>query len=133
MEVFCLKGPETISKINEVQLGMIATASLGSSVEVKQVKKVDLFFPHQNGTVRYRTTSVHKEQNGTIYNISISASLSSVPPNFWTCGGTVRLIFFRTLVNGTRSPYHFLERNGRVLLTCEQSLRCYIWIFYKLK
>ena len=73
---FLLKSPETISKINEVQLGLIAAASLVSSVEVKQVKKVDLFFcSHQNGTVRYRTTSVHKEQNGTIYNVSISASL----------------------------------------------------------
>ena len=75
-----LKNPETISKINEVQSGLIVTASLVSSVEasieVKQVKNVDLFFcSHQNGTVRYRTTSVHKEQNGTIYNVSISASL----------------------------------------------------------
>ena len=40
---FLLKSPETISKINEVQLGLIATASLVSSEEVKQVKKVDLF------------------------------------------------------------------------------------------
>ena len=73
---FLLKSPEIISKINEVQLGLIVAASLVSSVEVKQVKKVDLFFcSHWNGTVRYRTTSVHKEQNGTIYNVPISASL----------------------------------------------------------
>ena len=88
-----LKNHETISKINEVQLGLTVTASLVSSVEVKQVKKVDLFFSsHQNATVRYLTTSVHKEQNGTIYNVSISASLFCTA-NFWTCGGTVRLIF----------------------------------------
>ena len=41
---FLLKSPETISKINEVQLRLIAAASLVSSVDVKQVKKVDLFF-----------------------------------------------------------------------------------------
>ena len=64
VEVFCLKGPETISKINEVQLGLIATASLGSSVEVKQVKKVDLFFStsERNGTISYHFCSQGTER-----------------------------------------------------------------------
>ena len=128
-----LKNPETISKINEVQSGLIATAILVSSTEVKQVKKVDLFFVHIR-TERYDTVPLLLTRNRTVRYITFHFLLhSSVPPNFWTCGGTVRLIFFRTLVKGTRSPYHFLERNGTVSLTCEQSLRCYIRIFYKLK
>ena len=62
---FLLKSPETISKINEVQLGLIATASLVSSVEVKQVKKVDLFFLftlEQNGKISYHFCSQGTER-----------------------------------------------------------------------
>ena len=128
-----LKSPETISKINELQLGLIATASLVPSVEVRQVKKVDLFFVHIR-TERYDIVPLLLTRNRTVRYITFQFLLHfSVQPNFWTCGGTVRLIFFRTLVIGTRSPYHFLERNSMVSLTCEQSLRCYIRIFYKLK
>ena len=75
---FLLKSRETISKINEVQLGLIATASLVSSVEVKQVKKVDLFFLftlERNGTISYHFCSQGTERYDIIINVSISASL----------------------------------------------------------
>ena len=62
---FLLKSPETISKINEVQLGLIATASLVSSVEVKQVKKVGLFFVHIR-TERYDTVPLLLTRNRTV-------------------------------------------------------------------
>ena len=89
-----LKSPETISKINEVQLGLIATASLVPSVEVRQVKKVDLFFVHIR-TERYDIVPLLLTRNRTVRYITFQFLLHfSVQPNFWTCGGTVRLIFF---------------------------------------
>ena len=100
---------ETIGKINKVQLlGLISTStsnvvietSLVSPVDTKQVRKA----------VRYRTASVHtRKERYDIVSFQFLVHFS-VPPNFWTCFGTDRLIFFPYLCERNPSPYHFLER-----------------------
>ena len=53
---FLLKSPETISKINEVQLGLIATASLvviRRSQTGQESGPVFLFSLERNGTISY--------------------------------------------------------------------------------
>ena len=78
--------------------------------------KPDLFFcSHENRTVRYRTASVHTRKER--YDIVPFEFLVhfSVPPNFRTCFGTDRLIFFRTRVNATLSvPLFGTDRCGTV-------------------
>ena len=73
---------QTISKMNEVQLGLISTstsevASLASPVDTKQVQKA----------VQYRTASVRMRTEW--YDIVFFRFLGhfSVSPSFWTCFG----------------------------------------------
>ena len=100
-------------KINEMQSGLISTStsdvvietSLVSPVDTKQVWKA----------VGYCTTSVHtRTERYDIVSFQFLVHFS-VPPNFWACFGTDRLIFFRTRVHATLSvPLFGMDRNGTV-------------------
>ena len=79
--------------------------------------KLDLFFclheNRKNRIVRYRTSVHTRTERYNIVSFHFLVHVS-VPPNFWTCFGTDRLISFRTRVNATplcRRLYHFLEQN----------------------
>ena len=115
---------ETIGRINEVQLlDLISTSisnvfietSLVSPVHTKQVRKAVryLFTRERNGTISYRFCS---HENGTERYDMVSFQFLvhfSVPPNFWTCFGTDRLISFHTRVNAT-PPLFGTDRSGTV-------------------
>ena len=111
---------QTISKINEVQLGLISTStsevvSLVSPVDTIQVWKV----------VRYCTTSVRMRTEW--YDILSFRFLGhfSISPSFWTCFGMDRLIFFHTHVNATSLCTTFWNGpkwNGAMSYPCEQGL-----------
>ena len=79
----------------------------------------------ESGTISYRFCS-HENENGTVrYDIVSFQFLVhfSVPPNFWTCFGTDRLIFFRTRVNATPLRTTFWNGpkwNGTISYPCEQ-------------
>ena len=102
---------------------MVIETSLVSPVDTKQVRKA----------VRYRTASVHTRMER--YDIASFQFLVhfSVPPNFWTCFGTGRLIFFRTRVNATSLRTTFWNRpkwNGTISYPCEQGLKhqTFVWL-----
>ena len=91
-----------------MQLGLISTStldvvietSLVTPVETKQVRKVDL---------NWKCFSVHtRTERYDIVSFQFLVQFS-VPPNFWTCFGTDRLIFPYPCEHNP-SPYHFLER-----------------------
>ena len=99
---------QTISRINEVQLGLISTStsevvietSLVSPVGTKQVCKL----------LRYCTASVRTRTEW--YDIVSFQFLGhfSIPPSFWACFGTDCLIFFLYPCERNPSLYYFLER-----------------------
>ena len=85
---------------------MVIETNLVSLVETKQVRKVDL---------NWTCFSVHTRTER--YDIVLFQFLVhfSVPSNFWTCFGTLRLIFFHTRVNATPLRTTFWpERNDTV-------------------
>ena len=77
----------------------------------------------ESGTISYRSVHTRTER----YDIVSFQFLVhfSVPPNFWTCFGTDRLIFFRTRVNATHLRTTFWNGpkwNGTISYPCEQGL-----------
>ena len=94
---------------------MVIETSLVSPVDTKQVRKA----------VRYRIASVHtRTERYDIVSFQFLVHFS-VPPNFWTCFGTDRLIFFRTRLNATPLRTTFWNGpkwNGTISYPCEQGL-----------
>ena len=94
-----------------------------SLVGNNQIRKVDLnwtCFSVHTRTERYDTVP---------FQFLICFSL---PPNFWTCFGNVRLIFPYPCERNP-SPYHFLElngaeQNGTISFPCERGL-CHLSIW----
>ena len=113
---------ETIGKVNEVQLGLIATStldvvietSLVSTVETKQVRKVDLnwtCFSIHTITERYGIVPLlfTRERNGTIsYRSNFWFTFPYRPISVPVWNGP--LDFFPFPCERNPTLYHFLER-----------------------
>ena len=91
-----------------MQLGLITTSTTDVVIETNLVSPEDT--KEVRKAVRCRTASVHmRTERYDIVSFQFLVHFS-VSPNFWTCFGTDRLIFFRTRVNA--SPFRATFWNG---------------------